>query len=110
MKSVLNTFNIIYLIISTVLVGFVTAAFYLGNEETYNALKRNLPFTFFQRMLVGIMLGFMFSLFLLALNWTYNRTFGKKKGAINIRRLSVQLVMSTLTSSLVGAIIFFSAS
>jgi hypothetical protein len=49
-RAALDTFNFIYLLISSALIDFLTAAFYLGNNETYNALKRNLPFTFFQRM------------------------------------------------------------
>ena len=108
MKNFINIFNFICLIFFTVLISVVTAIFYLGNEESYNALKRALPFTFFKRMLLGIMLGAILSLLLLIINWTYNRIFGGNKGAVNIKRLSLKLVISTLASSFVGSIIFFS--
>ena len=107
MNTALNTFNSIYLIIATAFIGFVTAVFYLGNTETFNAFKANLPFTFFQRMFLGIMLGVVSSLFLLIINWIYNRTLGSKKGIINLKSLSIKLLISTLVSSFVGAIIFF---
>ena len=107
MRTALNSLNIIFIIALAIILCFLTAVFFLGSFETYNELRKNLPTSFFQRALLGLLTGVVGSMILISINLIYNTTVGKREGIINIRRLTIILGITVVVSSLIGSFIFF---
>ena len=103
----MRRFNNFVIVASSVMGCWLTALLYLGSEVEYNALKQRLPWSFFQRMLVGLFIGLVAAVLLLTANLAYNATLGKATGKTNIGRTLLALVAATVLGSSIGAAIFF---
>jgi glycerol uptake facilitator-like aquaporin len=58
--------------------------------------------------MLGLFVGAVGTIILVFVNFIYNRTAGKNKGEINMKKLLISLVIATIISSLIGTSIFFS--
>lgn len=87
---------------------WVGAFFYLGNQLTFDILKQTLFISFLRRFLGNFLFGIICQLPILVLNIIYNYTRWGRADKIEIRKLFIILTICTIISSLIGTFIFFS--
>jgi hypothetical protein len=106
-RTLIKTFNILFIISTGFAVAFLCAYFFLGGEETYQRLLEDQPISFLKRMLGGIIIGLIAAIAIVTINYIIRRV-TKLEKAISLRKLFWLTVTISGGASIIGTAIFFS--
>lgn len=92
--------NLIILFITSIGLGFLSRAFFLGGQEEHQKLVRELPTSFFQRFLFFWTLGLIVLILLTIINWSLNKWI-LKTHPTNLKKVFILGLLAITSSCLV---------
>jgi hypothetical protein len=107
MMMFIKSLNIILISALTLFVGFVSAMFFIGSNETYSRLLKTLPSSFARRALGGICVGVIGAVLILLINYLFIKINPSTK-SMSLKKLFGGTVTITAVASIIGTAIFFS--
>jgi hypothetical protein len=109
MTNLVKTINVLLISALTILVGCLSAVFYIGNEHSYARLLQSLPSSFIRRFTGGVCVGLVGAMIIILINYLILKA-SSHKTAISLRNPFLLIVLFTSIASLIGTIVFFSHS
>ena len=103
----LKIFNSVATLIIAAGFGFLSFAFYIGSQEQYTQLIRELPLSFIFRFFSFSAVGMLGIGVLVSINFVMNRTVLKSAPKIRLQHVVRNGIVWILIACLVGNIIFF---
>lgn len=99
--------NPIFILIISGLTGFLSMALWLGTVEDKAKLEENFIIAFISRFGAFSLLGFLGILVLISLNYILNSVTSDNTKKTNLKKLTILGCIATISTSLLGTILFF---